>query len=206
MIMPNLTTNPLALPAPGALLRRAQSRNAGPRFWREWKFNEAKKLAGLINKAERATLLDLTLAGDFCAFYRVQMPVPRKPCDGHLNIENEALFRLSYIEDWLSEPPPSWAPLAIVKPCEIFLPNSPPISHPYRGAICLGDLPPGIPPNEIVLMGYSAACIQKFQMDETNPHGVLNMEACDFYRSHTEYMPLTSAGFLEPWQPSQGEQ
>ena len=70
-----------------------------------------------------------------------------------------------------------------------------------QGAICLGTLPAGVALKELVLLGYYALSLQDRVLDETDPHGVLNIPACEFYRNHPEYLPLTHAGLADPWQP-----
>ena len=43
--------------------------------------------------------------------------------------------------------------------------------------------------------------LQDINLDETDTHGVFNVAACEYYRSHPEYLPLTRAGLYEPWTP-----
>jgi len=32
---------------------------------------------------------------------------------------------------------------------------------------------------------------------------VLNPHACEYYRDHPEFMPLTRTGLLDPWSPQE---
>ena len=32
--------------------------------------------------------------------------------------------------------------------------------------------------------------------------GVMNAQACEYFREHPEYMPLTRAGILDAWSPA----
>jgi hypothetical protein len=52
-----------------------------------------------------------------------------------------------------------------------------------------------------VLLGYYLASLQDYTLDERDPHGVLNAAACEYYRCHPEYLPLTRAGLFDPWNP-----
>jgi hypothetical protein len=66
--------------------------------------------------------------------------------------------------------------------------------------LCLGDIHAAAP-KELVLMAYYLVSLQDINLDETDSHGVFNAAACEFYRAHPEYLPLTRAGLFEPWSP-----
>jgi hypothetical protein len=216
-----------ALPHPPArlsaeeLLERARAGNTGKRPWQLWKSMEAGEVVNLFEWANRQSrrhagadadrlpprveLYDVCLAGDLNMVYRVHMPVPLWPVAGKLRVGTSAVFHLTYREEWRWESPAGWEPLGLFEPMfDIFHPNAAPA---LRGAICLGGkgLPPGISPKELVLMGYYALALQNYVLDETDPHGVLNVEACSYFRSHNEYLPLTHAGLADPWQPPEAE-
>lgn len=177
------------------LLEDAQLRNRGNRTWCEWKNAAAAEVVALVEQAPRLQLLGMSLESDVNMLFQIGMPVPQWPQGDQLVVGNVAVFHLNYQESWRWEAPPGWAPLGLVRPIA-FHPNMRP---DLGGAICLGRLPPGIPPREIILLGYYALSLQDFALDETDPHGVMNPLACDFYRRHPEYLPLTRAGLLEPW-------
>ena len=148
-------------------------------------------------------MLHLHVEGDLDAVYRIQMPVPRWPVDGQLQLAATAIFHLHFEERWCRESPAGWMPLSLLEPTDPFAPNMAP---GRRGATCLGEnLPPGILVREIVLLGYHAVALQTCQLDESDPAGVLNLEACDYFRRHPEYLPLTHAGLLDDWQPPKSE-
>jgi hypothetical protein len=180
-----------------ARLTAALANNAGNRAWREWKAAEAAAVVALADKAPRMEVLDMDLSADLNIAYRIDMPVPRWPVEGKLVIGDTAVFHLHYQEPWRWESPPGWAPLGLFQPLDPFHPNMQPA---LRGAICLGRLPPGTPPKEIVLLGYYALSLQDRVLDETDPHGVLNVVACEYYRQHPECLPLTRAGLFDPWE------
>jgi hypothetical protein len=183
-------------PSARVLLDGARRNNTGRRDWREWKVAAVEEMVLLQERAPRLQILGISLDGDLNMGYGIEMPVPRWPVAGRLVIGDMALFHLTYQESWRWESPPGWAPLGLLRPVDPFHPNMRPA---LRGAICLGQLPPGIPPREILLLGYYALCLQDHVLDETDPNGVLNPIACDFYRNHPEYLPLTRAGLLDPW-------
>jgi hypothetical protein len=176
------------------ILIRALAGNAGSGDWTRWKAEEATTLVALADKADRMRLLELTLEGDLIAVFHLAMPVPRMPAKGKLRIGDGGLLHLRYEENWRLESPPGWGPLACLAPLDAFMPNQSPIMR----SICLGELPAGVPIREIVLLGFYAMTLQNIMLDETDPHGVLNPPACEYYRQHAEYLPLTSDGFFDP--------
>lgn len=123
------------------------------------------------------------------------MPVPREPVDGPLQIGDRAVFHLGYVEEWLCSSPPGWAPLGIVYPPDVFHSN---LAPQLGGAICLGELPAAIRPKEILLLGFFTVSLQMLSLDETDVQGVLNGRASEFYREHPEFLPLTTAGLMDP--------
>lgn len=197
----NELSNPVRMSDSMAMAERAVRRAKGDRSWREWKIAMARDLGRLAEQANRMKLLSLKVAGDFAAIYSVEMPVPRRPANGKLVVGEKAVFHLTYFEKYRWEAPPPWALLGLVEPADMWHPNS---AVRYRGAICLGAQQPGVAPREIVLQGYSAVCLQSVQLDESDPAGVLNGEACEFYRGHPEYVPLTRVGFLDKWDGWKG--
>jgi hypothetical protein len=196
-----------------AILDYSLQQNGGARDWRDFKASASRELIDLANRAPRVGILGLSLEGDLHAAYTVQMPVPRWPHSGRLIIGKEVVFHLMYQESWRWESPPSFLPLAITSPFDIFHPNcrpsALPVAAPGLGIIpvpgvmvCLGDLPPGTPPKEIMLLGYYAVTLQDRILDELDPKGVFNPAACAYYRDHPQYLPLTRTGLLDPWTPT----
>lgn len=185
----------LSTPDTKRLLQRATACNGGNRGWRGWKAAEATRLVEMVDRAPRMTLLELDLQGEFNAVYRIEMPVPLTPSGGTLRIGNQAVFHLRYDEAWRWESPEGWEPLGLLHPNDPFHPNARPS---LRGAICLGDLPPGTQPTEMVLLGYFTLSLQDVMLNEADPNGVMNSKACDFFREHSQYVPLTDAGLFDP--------
>jgi hypothetical protein len=143
-------------------------------------------------------LLEVNLFGDLDVVYRIEMPVPRWPQQNQLVIGDHAVFHLVYQDEWRETPPPGWFPVGVFDPLDIFHSNARPA---LRGALCLGRLSAGIAPKELVLLGYYLLSLQDYSLDETDADGVLNLEACEFYRCHREYLPLTRAGLFDDWKP-----
>lgn len=196
-----------------ALLQRALASNSGPRDWRQWKEAAAWEFIELANKAPRMDMLGMFVDGDFRLNYQVAMPVPRRPENGRLRIGNRAVFHLIYLENWRWESPPTWLPLSLLHPDDVFHPNCKPagdlqIDMPAqlplsRAMVCLGRLPPCTSPKEIALLGYFAVALQDRTLDELDPEGVFNPQASQYYRDHQEFLPLTKAGLFDPWPESE---
>ncbi len=179
-------------------LAEALLRNGGNRDWAQWKADAAGEVVRMADRAERMHIHDINLEGDFAISYGIKMPVPQWPVRDQLVIGNEAVFHLLYLEEWRWESPPGWAPIGILYPHDVFHPNLRPAA---RGALCLGQLAPSTAPKELILLGYYSLALLDYALDETDPHGVLNVHACEYYRHHPEHLPLTRAGLFEPWSP-----
>jgi hypothetical protein len=196
---------------PDELLMSAQPSNSGTREWCDWKIAATKEVIDLVKKAPRLKLVALDLAAELRMAFEIRMPIPRWPVDHQIVVGNIALFDLTYQESWRWQSPPSFEPLGLLHPPDVFHPNCAPSLTPVlvrglglvpipRVMVCLGRLPPGIPPKQILLMGYAALTLQDFVLDELDPNGVFNPESCAYYRDHPQYLPLTRAGLLEPWE------
>lgn len=180
--------------------KRALQDNGGSDTFVRWKQTVFDEVFGLARDAPRLSILEARLFGELELIYSIRMPAPRPPSRGQLVIDHSAVFHLIYHESWLLEPIPGWAPLGLLKPRDLFHPNG--SGKPsMRGAICLGGLMPGVTPKELILLGYYLVSLQDLTLDELDPAGVLNAPACEFYRCHPEYLPLTRAGLLDDWSP-----
>jgi hypothetical protein len=58
-----------------------------------------------------------------------------------------------------------------------------------------------VAPKELLLMAYYLVALQDYTLDETDPNGVFNPMACEYFRLRSEYLPLTAAGLFEDWNP-----
>jgi hypothetical protein len=183
------------------VIDKALQTNGGPRSWKLWKQASIEDLRQLLRRAPRVHLLALNLEGDLHAAYQIDMPIPRWPHNGQLVVGHSATFHLAYHDEWRTVPPKGWEPVGIFAPPDIFHPDARPS---LRGALCLGRLPAGVSPKELLLLSYLAGTMQTVQLAEDDPEGVLNVQACEFFRCHPEYLPLTWAGLCEEWQPEGG--
>ena len=191
---------------PAALLDRALSGNNGSRAWQLRKRSWLEEIFEMLARAARLRVIEADLSGDLNVIYRIEMPTPCTPQRGELVVRDAAVFHLRYCEAWTVEPPAPWDPLGVLEPNDPWHPNMKPA---LRGAICLGDmggLLAGASPREILLAGYFALVLRDIVLDESDPLGVLNPLACEYYRQHPEYMPLTDAGLFDPWNGSEGVQ
>ncbi len=197
------------------ILARAQAENVGPRDWRMWKQAAAQALVDLANASPRMELLDLRLEGEFNAIYRIAMPVPRWPTGNELRIGEEAVFDLVYDESWRRVAPPPTMPLGLFFPPDVFHPNCRPALMPLpfaprmfnnlpRVSVCLGAMAPNIAVKELVRIGHDVISLQTRMMDETDPQGVFNPFASEYFRQLPEdEVPLYRLGLLEPWTPGE---
>jgi hypothetical protein len=181
-----------------AILAWVTAHNGGGRAWRQWKKVAAERLVDLIGNSPRMELFELNLEGDLEAVFEIRCPVPRRPENDRLVIGNRAVCYLLFQDRWRFESPPGWALFGVLSPDDLFHSNLNDARPQWRGALCLGGLPPNTQPTQILLAAYDALTLQAINIDETDPAGVLNPEASEFYRRHPEYLPLTRAGLLDP--------
>ena len=184
------------------ILQSALADNVGRREWREYKAEQARELVDLCVRSPRMTLLGLDLTGDFGAVYGIVMPVPCRPQGDRLRLAQHAVFHLRYAEEWRWQPPAGYEPLGVLDPMDLFGPNM--VAAP-AGGVCLGRIPAGIPVREIALLGYFAVTLQTHQLNEIDPQGILNPAACEYFRAHPEWLPLTHAGLFDAWTPSDAD-
>lgn len=195
-----LTTDP-RVKKHSELLNAALPNNGGDRIWKSWKASAIDEVVELANRSSRMNLLEIDLSGDMNVVYRIEMPVPRWPHRDELVLAESATFHLTYRDEWRTEPPAGWEPVGLLDPLDIFHPNSRPA---LRGALCFGRIPAGIAPTELILLGYYLVTLQDLTLDESDPEGVLNAEACEFFRIHKkQYVPLTRKGLFDPWTPEE---
>jgi hypothetical protein len=184
------------------LCAAALALNGGDRSFKQWKAASLAEVVEQANRSPRMELLSVSLHGDMNIVYRIAMPVPRWPSGNELVIGESAVFHLTYRDQWRTEPPAGWEPVGLLEPIDIFHANSRPA---LKGALCLGRLPAGIAPTELILLGYYLVSLQDYTLDEQDPDGVLNPQACEWYRCHSQYLPLTRAGLFDPWTPEELE-
>jgi hypothetical protein len=189
------------------LLDAALDANGGNRGWRLWKETHVKEIVEVCKRAERMSMLDISLGGDLDLAYEIRQPVPLLPRpDGQLVIGKKVIYHLHFEEDWSFEPPAPWEILGVIQPKGIWHPN---VSPTLDGRICLGTFGEKgkaaegslsrMSPKEILMAGFFAVQLDNLVLDERDPNGILNPIACSYFRDHDEYLPLTRAGLFEPW-------
>jgi hypothetical protein len=178
------------------LRTQLELRNTGSKRWRAFKLSELDGVLELAEKSSRIRVIGGDLHGDLSLFVYLESPAPRWPHQGRLRITDHVILHVSYQSPWLMEAPPPWAPVGIMSPADIFLPNAAP--QP-RAALCLGALPAGVRVAELVQLAYLAVSTQTAMLDETE--GVMNPIASEWFREHPQFLHLTRTGLLEPWSP-----
>jgi len=200
------------------LFEKALDCNGGNRVWRLWKESQTEEIVKIGERAERLTIHRIDLSGDLDIVYEIKQPVPRIPrADGELVVDELAIYRLHYAEEWTVLPPAPWWPLSLIRPFDPWHPN---MRRSLEGAICLGTVGKeenrtasedridgtlaGVSPKEILMIGFFAVQLDNVVLDERDPNGVLNQAACDYYRNFPKYLPLTKAGLFESWEGWKG--
>lgn len=180
------------------VVEQALAANTGKRPWRATKENALRDVLAVTEQTSRVRVLAADIEGDLSLFLWLRAPAPCWPTNGQLGIATEAIVHLCYQELWLSEAPHGQAPAGIIQPFNFYAPNAAPAP---RASLCLGVLPAGLPVSELLQLTYLALTLQTLTLDETE--GVLNPHACDFYRDHPQFIPLTRTSLLEPWSPEE---
>lgn len=181
---------------PQRLCERLLAGNSGDRRWKGCKQANLEDVLTLTQQTDRVKLVGGSLHGDLSLVIALQTPVPRRPQEGRLRIGDLVLLHVAYQSAWLTEPPHPQAPVGVMTPLDVFLPNASPLPG---AALCLGHLPAGVPVLELVHLAYLALSVQTVMLNEVE--GVMNPAASDWFREHDHFQPLTRTGLLEPWSP-----
>jgi hypothetical protein len=178
-----------------ARLEAAQALNNGPRAWQVRKLREARDLVALAQLAPgRCVLLDLDLQGDLTAVFALNVPVPQRlRPDNSLLVAQGALLGLRYPADAVRLPKHGASFFQVLDPRIEWHPNV----HAEKQMLCLGTkLPAGILVRELVLMAYHALSLQSVQVDESDPAGVMNLDAARWWQANLHRAPLTRDPFV----------
>jgi len=170
----------------------------GPPACRQRKLAEAHDLLALAEMSRRLDVHWIDLTTDLRAKVRMRVPVPCRPHpDGPLRVAPFVFLGVTYPERAAILPQPGYAFVRILAPGPIWHSN---VGPEPNQVLCLGpSLPAGIPLKEIVLMTYGALTMQTTQLDLSDPAGVLNPEAADWWQRNPQLIPLTIEPFL-PWE------
>lgn len=187
-----------------ARLELAQKHNTGHPTWRGRKKGEAHALLAMSQIAPlRLEVGWLDLGQDFRALLRLRVPVPCRPDPtNELVVAGHAVLGLTYRLEAVHRPTPGCSFFQILEPREVWhanvrLPDQP---------VCLGTtLPAGIPVKLLVWMVYGALSMQSVQVDESDPGGVMNVEAARWWQQNMHRIPLSREPFLATPIPAGGE-
>ena len=179
------------------LLELSSATAGGSVVWRNRKLAEARDLLALAEIAPpgRMWVQSLDLQVDLHAIVLIRCPVPLRPdATGALVLADRAVLGIVYPEAAIQRPLPGYAFVQVLSPQGIFHPN---VAVELGQPVCLGpQLPRSIRVKELVLLTYSALALQAVTIDEWDPAGVLNIEACRFWQAHLYRVPLSSTPFL----------
>jgi hypothetical protein len=174
---------------------------AGPSDSPPWLLRIGSEAVGLLGLSERSGPERLQVAmieapDDLRAVVFMGVPVPCMPAGGDsLEIAPRAVFGLTYPRAALLGPMPGTSFIEILSPQWVWHPN---VGGPGQ-RLCLGlSLPAGIRVTDLLFMAYAALSMQTVQLDEQDPAGVLNPQACLWWQMNRHRVPLSRAPFLKP--------
>lgn len=162
---------------------------------------EYHEFLALAQISGRITPIAANLEDGLQLIFALRAPVPVMGPEGNLEIADQAHLHLSYREEATKYPQPGYSFVRILQPSGVWLPNvsAPSSAHPGLPvqAICLGAaLPPGIRVRELILMTFGALTLQNIQMNASDPAGIMNREASDWWQRNLPRIPLTTEAFL----------
>ncbi len=177
------------------LLRGLCEMSQGSPTWRARKSAEARDLLALETIAPRLVIVALDLTTELLAIVRMQVTVPCLPATGELVVVGQVDLALRYPEEILRGPLPGYALVEIPTPRRVWHPN---ISVDQAQRLCLGaNVPRGYPVREAVLGSYAALTLQSITLDGSDPAGIMNGAALEYWNDHRSRIPLSKAAFLD---------
>ena len=179
------------------LLDLARANCGGPVHWVRRKLAEAHDLLALAQISSRMQVLWLDLTAELRAMIDLRAPVP---ClagpEAPLQILPLARLGLRYPQEALVAPQPGYSFVQVLAPRNVWLAN---VSRDDYQVVCLGaTLPISLPIKELVMMTYGALTLQAIQIDLTDPAGVLNAAAAEWWQSppNLRRIPLSREPFI----------
>jgi len=176
------------------MLEQARTTAGGSALWRARKVAELRDIFALAQISGRIVIEWFDVFTDLRMLLALRAPVPlRGPqLDAPLVIGPHARLGLTYRQEVLSTPQPGYSFVQILSPAGVHHPN---VSADEYQAVCLGQLPIGIPLKEILLLTYGALSMQtvNFSLDAA---GVLNPAATAWWQQNTHRIPLSRDPFL----------
>jgi hypothetical protein len=184
-----------------ARLTQASFHAGGSPMFRLRKQREVHDLLALCQIAPpgRLDVLELDLRQSLKAVLRMKVPVACRPQpDGPVITLPGAVLGLTFPEEALWRPQAGYSFLEILFPHRVWHPN---VSHapaPVQ-ALCLGpSMPAGVRVTELLLGAYGALQMTTLNVDEMDPAGVMNFEACKYFQDRLDLLPLSRTPFLMP--------
>ncbi|HXJ55953.1 MAG TPA: hypothetical protein VNU68_04735 [Verrucomicrobiae bacterium] len=171
----------------------------GPEPWRRRKQAAAHELLALAQLSQRITIQYLDLTEAIRTVFALRVPVPcRRGGVGPFQVAPMAVIGLTYRPEAALRPQPGFSFAEILEPRDVFHPNvSPSYQPPGAQILCLGPkLPAGIRMVDLVLMIYTATCLQDATFSFTDSAGLANQAAGLFLEANPARVPLTREPFL----------
>ena len=170
----------------------------GPEPYRKRKLQAGHQLLALAQISERLWIQFLDLSGVFRAVFVMKVPVPcRRGGTGPLLIAPAAQLALSYRPEAMVTAQNGSSFFEILEPRDVFHANvAPSYRPPGAQVLCLGpQLFAGIQLVDLVLMAYGAISLQTTQFSLTDPAGLFNAEAAQWFQANPSSIPLTREPF-----------
>lgn len=178
-----------------AILEAAEKQCNGPPSCRHRKIAEARELLALAQISDRLVFHWLDLSADLRAKVEMRVPVACLPDpNGPLQIAQRALLGIMYPEKAAILPLPGFVFVRILAPGPAWYSV---VSADPNQVLCLGSQPAGVRLIEIILCTYGALSLQATLLDVSDPAGVLNPAAADWWQRNTNLIPLTKEPFLQ---------
>jgi len=181
-----------------AWLDRLAADASGDAVWRARKRAEIRDLLALaeLAPAGRLRVEDLDSRQALRAMVLVDVPVAVRDAGDEVRTERRALLGLQYPREALSRSLPGYAFLQILSPDRVFHAN---VATRPAQLLCLGaTLPPGVRVSELIVMAYGALSMQSVMLDASDPAGVMNPAAAEWWLAHRDRLPLSATPFLVP--------
>ena len=181
------------------ILEKVAPGAAGPEPWRRRKLGAAHELLALAQISRRMTIQYLDLTDAIRAVFVLKVPVPcRRGGAGPFLVAPAAVIGLTYRSEAMVSAQPGHSFAEILQPRDVFHPNvAPSYQPPGAQILCLGPkLPASIRIVDLVLMIYTAICLQSVNYSFTDSAGLLNQSAGLFLEANPARVPLTREPFL----------
>jgi len=184
-------------PAAEQRLAHVRATAGGPAAWRLRKAAEARDLFALAEISGRLEIewFDASTDLRMAVLLRAPVPVRGPQPDAPLEIGSFVRLGLTYRQEVMTLPQAGFSFVQILAPRGVWHPN---VSRDDIQAVCLGPhLPISIPLREILLLTYHGALtMEGVQFSASDPAGVLNPAASDWWQQNVHRLPLSREPFI----------